>query len=217
MTLRFLITKKDPRRADFILVRDPNAHADSHGITANPPAYTSDTTHYSNGNRATTTITRTDPTGDRFQVGVIEWPVRPNNSVQLVVGTRDVQMVKSGLYTSPEHFIAADGYVYEWQIQDGRPQVRSTRFSAKVPHTNSNTVLKLVPLRTHKPTSNAYVATFLQSRSGFWLRRKRTSSLFISPEGFHILDDIIVTFIYFESKWQDRENTKSHSSLSGAL
>ncbi|KAF8548125.1 hypothetical protein OG21DRAFT_1396747, partial [Imleria badia] len=124
------------------------------------------------------------------QVGVIEWPDHPLDPAQLVVGTRDVQMLKSGsIYTSSERFTAVDGYVYEWQIHGLRPQ--------------------LVPLRGYNRASSSYVATFVQSQSGFCLRRKHTSSLFVPPEGFHILDDIVVTFIYFESKWRDKEGTKS--------
>ncbi|KAN0073715.1 hypothetical protein V8E55_011969 [Tylopilus felleus] len=193
MTSRLVMTKKDPRCTDFVLVGDASA---STGI------YTSDTTHYArprNGSRATTLITRTDPTaGDRLQVGIIEWPVHPLDPAQLVVGTRDVHMSKSGIFTSSEQFTAADGCVYEWQIQDTRPQ--------------------LVPIRRglHR-TSTSYVATFVQSQSGFCLRRKHTSSLFIPPEGFHILDDIVVTFIYFESRWRDKEGVRSRVSLSGGM
>ncbi|KAH0830207.1 hypothetical protein J3R83DRAFT_1564 [Lanmaoa asiatica] len=200
MTFRLVLTKKDPRCTDFILVGDHALDTNANFIP-NPPVYTSDTISYShprNGSRATTTITRTDPTGDRFQVGIIEWPAHRHDRVQLVVGTRNVQMARSGIYTSPERFTATDGYVYEWQIQDGRPQ--------------------LVPLRTYDhPSSTAYVATFVQSQSGFFFCRKHTSSLFVPPEGLHILDDIVVTFVYFESKWREKENIKSRTSLSGPM
>lgn len=77
--------------------------------------------------------------------------------------------------------------------------------------------LELVPLGTLNHASTAYIATFVQSQSGLCFRRKHTSSLFIPPEGFHILDDIVVTFIYFESKWQDKEGAKSHLSFFGGL
>lgn len=143
MTSRLLITKKDTRRSDFVLVGDTSVG----GANPGSALYTSDTTHYThprNGARATTTITRADPTcgGDRFQVGVIEWPVDGRDPVQLVVGTRDVHMSKLSVYTScvrllplsgslftgvrSERFLAADGLFYEWQIHDAHPQVRSS-------------------------------------------------------------------------------------------
>lgn len=79
------------------------------------------------------------------------------------------------------------------------------------------TPTKLVPLRGYDHASTAYVATFVQSESGFCFRRKHTSSLFVPPEGFHILDDIVVTFIYFECRWRDREGARARSSLSGPM
>lgn len=105
MTSRLTLSKKDPRRTDFVLVGSANAAVTSAGYAAslNSPVYSSDTTHYArprNGSRATTTVTRIDPSGDRLQVGVIEWPVHPLDRAQLVVGTRDVLMTKSGIFTS---------------------------------------------------------------------------------------------------------------------
>lgn len=79
------------------------------------------------------------------------------------------------------------------------------------------TPTKLVPLRGYSHPSTAYVATFVRSKSGFCFRRKYTSSLFIPPEGCLILDDIVVTFIYFECKWRDKEGAKARTSLSGPV
>lgn len=224
MTSRLVMTRKDPRRTDFRLIGD-----------VEPSHYSSDTTHYTrprNGRCATTTITRTDPSGERLQVGVIEWPIRPLDPAQLVVGTRDVPMAKSSMYTScvrPVVFFVLFFFVIHdlTSVQIGtfhgcrRPPVRvanprcaSTgegrrhrRASLCSPHT------QLVPLRGYNRASTSYVATFVRSQSGFCFRRKHASSLFVPPEGFHILDDIVVTFIYFESKWRDKENAK-HASLS---
>jgi hypothetical protein len=102
--------------------------------------------------------------------------------------------------------------VYEWQIHDTRPQVSpSTR---AVPHAHPP---KLVPLRGYNSPSTAYVATFVRSQSGSCFRRRDTSSLFVPPEGVRILDDIVVTFIYFECKWRDKEGARARSSLSGPM
>jgi len=218
MTFRLVVTKKDLRQSDFVLAGEhPTATTTNAGLGLRAAAavavgmgvvrsavvpmftYTSETKRYTsprNGARATTTITRTDHTGDRFQAGIIDWPVHRHDRARVVVGTRTVSMSKSGIYTSPEQFTAADGDVYEWQVEDAR--------------------LQLVPLRTNR-TTTSYVATFVQSESRFWLWRKLTSSLFIPPEGFEILDDIVVTFIYFASRWRDKEGVKSRSSISGSV
>lgn len=93
MTSKLVLTKKDPRRTNFVFAGDRSTM----------PVYASDTTHHArprNGSRATTTVTRIDPSGDRFQVGVIEWPVYTRDPPPLVVGTRNVPMSKSGLFTS---------------------------------------------------------------------------------------------------------------------
>ncbi|KAF9228977.1 hypothetical protein BS17DRAFT_772835 [Gyrodon lividus] len=181
------MSRNDPLQTDFFVAGEDNV------------LYTSDTVWYQGslyGSRATTTVTRKDPAGECLQVGVIEWPVRvsanPKDRPQIFVGTRSVEMTKTGLYTSPEKFTATDEHVYEWQIQDYRAQ--------------------LVPLRAHHPA--AYIATFVQSRTGSFLKRKSSASLFIPPEGVHILDDIVVTFIYFESQWRNKERTRSQSGLS---
>lgn len=97
MTSKLVMTKKDPRHTSFVLVGDGKVSA------SRLPVYSSDTKHYArprNGSRATTTITRTDPNGDRFQVGLIDWPVHPQDRPPLVIGTRTVKMTKSGIFTS---------------------------------------------------------------------------------------------------------------------
>ncbi|KAI5987972.1 hypothetical protein EDC04DRAFT_3149160 [Pisolithus marmoratus] len=45
-----------------------------------------------------------------------------------------------------------------------------------------------------------------------WNRnRKPSTSLFVPPEGIHILDDIIVTFVYFDSQWRDRKRFRART------
>jgi hypothetical protein len=92
MTSKLVLTKKDPRRTSFVSAGDRGT-----------PVYASSTTYHPrprNGSRATTTVTRIDPSGDRFQVGIIEWPVHPHDNQPLVVGTRTVRMSKLGIFTS---------------------------------------------------------------------------------------------------------------------
>ncbi|KAI6012044.1 hypothetical protein EDC04DRAFT_2609615 [Pisolithus marmoratus] len=180
-TLKLILSRGDPLQTDFL-------------TTDNRVSYTSETFTYPrplHGSRATTTVTRRDPVGGLLQVGVIEWPANPDDRPQVVIGTRSVEMTKTGLYTSPEKFQAQDGRIYEWQISNYRAQ--------------------LVPL--HAGNNAAYIATFLQSPQGFFKawNRKPSASLFVPPEGIHILDDIVVTFIYFESQWRDRERFRART------
>ncbi|KAL4065124.1 hypothetical protein V8B97DRAFT_2022276 [Scleroderma yunnanense] len=158
----------------------------------NKALYTSETVNYpqpQHGNKALTTVTRKDSVGGTLQVGIIEWPANPEERPRVFIGTRSVKLTKTGLYTSPEMFRACDGREYEWQINNYRAQ--------------------LVPL--HQGHSAAYVATFLQSSTGSFITRRKLASLFIPPEGVQILDDIVVTFVYFESQWRDRERFKARS------
>ncbi|KAF8842634.1 hypothetical protein BDN67DRAFT_979481 [Paxillus ammoniavirescens] len=179
------MSRDDPLQTDFFIAGQAKV------------LYTSDTVWYQrpHGIKATTTVTREDLAGERLQVGVIEWPDSSSlkQQPQIFIGTRLVEMTRTGLYTSPEKFTAVDHHVYEWQILDSRPQV-------------------LVPLREHH--SAAYIATFVQSSTGSFLNRKQSAALFIPPEGVPILDDIVVTFVYFESQWRNKERRRSRSGMS---
>ncbi|KIK77304.1 hypothetical protein PAXRUDRAFT_835034 [Paxillus rubicundulus Ve08.2h10] len=177
------MSRDDPLQTDFFIAGQEKVLYTSHTVWYQRP----------HGTKATTTITREDRAGERLQVGVIEWPVSSRQSrPQIFVGTRPVEMTRTGLYTSPEKFTAADHHAYEWQISDSRPQ--------------------LVPLEEHR--SAAYIATFVHSSTGSFLTRKHSASLFIPPEGVPILDDIVVTFVYFESQWRNKERRRSRSSMS---
>ncbi|KAG6331087.1 hypothetical protein ID866_8001 [Astraeus odoratus] len=160
--------------------------------TENKVLYTSETIHHTpalHGSKAMTTVTRRDHVGDLFQVGVIEWPANPDERPRVYVRTRYVEMTRTGLYTAPEKFQAHNGRMYEWQIENYQTQ--------------------LVPLQTGH--SAAYVAAFLQTSRGSLFSRKQSASLFVPPEGIEILDDIVVTFIYFESQWRERERFRSRT------
>jgi hypothetical protein len=102
-------------------------------------------------------------------------------------------MIKTGLYTSPEKFQGIRGEWYEWQIRDCRAQL--------VPSTITR--------------SQAYIATFVTTLTQALFKRKVSAALLIPPEAVHILDDIVVTFIYFESRWREREHARARSWNSG--
>ncbi|KAG1791796.1 uncharacterized protein BJ212DRAFT_1418467, partial [Suillus subaureus] len=97
---------------------------------------------------------------------------------------------KTGLYTSsPEKYQGIHGEWYEWQIRECRAQ--------------------LVPLKVAR--SQACIATFVTTLTPALFRRKKSAALLIPPEAVPILDDIVVTFIYFESRWREREIARSRS------
>lgn len=155
--------------------------------------YTSDTVtrDKSSGSAATTTVVRRNVLGDSHHVGIIEWPTNPHDRPTVVLGHKTVEMIKTGLYTSPEKFQGSDLMWYEWRICDSRPQ--------------------LVPL------IGAYtagcVATFVSTitHNMFGFKRNESAALLIPPEAESILDDIIVTFIYFDNQWREKERTRSKS------
>lgn len=88
MTLRLLLSKKDPLQSDF--------------LDSNKVLYTSNTIYHGrfHGQRATTTVTRRDSFGNITQAGTIEWPATPNDRPRVLIRTRMVEMIKTGLYTS---------------------------------------------------------------------------------------------------------------------
>ncbi|KAI6009603.1 hypothetical protein F5J12DRAFT_782109 [Pisolithus orientalis] len=160
--------------------------------TENRVLYTSETITYArplHGSRATTTVTRRDPVGGLLQAPGGRWNEIGGDDEDRVVHIMFIPHVL--LFLSPEKFQAQDGRMYEWQISNYRAQ--------------------LVPLNSGH--NAAYVATFLQSSQSIFKswNRKSSASLFVPPEGTHILDDIIVTFIYFESQWRDRERFRART------
>ncbi|KAG1778360.1 hypothetical protein EV702DRAFT_1196358 [Suillus placidus] len=180
MTLRLSLAKNDPLQTTFSCP-ERAIHYTSDTVTRNEPFC-----------KATTTV-RKNVVGESLHVGIIEWPANPNDRPAVVVGSRTIEMTKTGLYTSPEKFQGIHGEWYEWQIREYRAQ--------------------LVPLKVAR--SQASIATFVTTLRQALFRRKESAALLISPEAAHILDDIVVTFIYFESLWRERERARSRSWDSG--
>ncbi|EGN96444.1 hypothetical protein SERLA73DRAFT_141845 [Serpula lacrymans var. lacrymans S7.3] len=169
------------------------------------PLYTVKTSSKQNDSKEkqlTTIITRKGDSGKDVQVGTIEWPTigRGGSHPTVVVGTRVLELCKTGVYTSSEVFQAKDEQYYEWQIRKCRPQLV---------HQGSG--------------SQAPIATFVDStsRPSLFSAKVHSASLFVPPEGLSLLDEIIVTFVYFENKWREKErakaNASSHSSKIGAM
>ncbi|KAG2360363.1 hypothetical protein BDR07DRAFT_1452007 [Suillus spraguei] len=154
MTLRLSLAKNDPLQTTFSCP-ERAIHYTSDTVTRNRPFC---------GSKATTTV-RKNVVGESLHVGIIEWPANPNDRPAVVVGSRTIEMIKTGLYTC---FRGIHGEWYEWQIHEGRAQVLFG-----------------------------------------W--SKHSAALVIPPEAVHLLDDIVVTFIYFESRWREKEQARSRS------
>ncbi|KAG2131260.1 uncharacterized protein EDB93DRAFT_1178717 [Suillus bovinus] len=182
MTLRLSLAKNTPLQTTFSCP-ERAIHYTSDTVTRNQPFC---------GSKATTTV-RKNVVGESLHVGIIEWPANPNDQPAVLVGSRTIEMIKTGLYTSPEKFQGIHGEWYEWQIRECRAQ--------------------LVPLKVAR--SQACIATFVTTLTQALFRRKESAALLISPEAVDILDDIVVTFIYFESQWREGERAKSRSWDSG--
>lgn len=179
MTLRLSLAKNDPLQTTFSCP-ERAIHYTSDTVTRNRPFC---------GSKATTTV-RKNVVGESLHVGIIEWPANPNDRPAVVVGSRTIEMIKTGLYTCPEKFQGIHGEWYEWQIHEGRAQ--------------------LVPLKVTR--SQACIATFVITLTQVlfgWT--KHSAALVIPPEAVHLLDDIVVTFIYFESRWREKEQARSRS------
>ncbi|KAJ8595838.1 hypothetical protein M405DRAFT_806445 [Rhizopogon salebrosus TDB-379] len=177
MTLIISLAKNDPLQTTFF--------CQERGIH-----YTSDTVPRDGaGSKATTTVVRRNVLGDSHHVGIIEWPANLHDRPAVVVGSRTVEMIKTGLYTSPEKFQGSDSEWYEWRICDSRSQ--------------------LVPLQGTR--IQACLATFITTSTRHLFRRRESAALLIPPEAENILDDIVVTFIYFENQWRENERRRSRS------
>ncbi|KAG1865404.1 hypothetical protein F4604DRAFT_1002326 [Suillus subluteus] len=179
MTLRLSLAKNDPLQTTFSCPEHA-IHYTSDTVTRNRPFC---------GSKATTTV-RKNVVGQSLHVGIIDWPANPNDRPAVMVGSRRIEMTKTGLYTSsPEKFQGVRGEWYEWQIHECRAQ--------------------LVPLKVAR--SQTCIATFVTTFTQALFRRKESAALLIPPEAVHILDDIVVTFIYFENRWREREQARSRS------
>ncbi|KII89460.1 hypothetical protein PLICRDRAFT_41120 [Plicaturopsis crispa FD-325 SS-3] len=124
-----------------------------------------------------TTIRRVDGTND-FDVATIQWE-RLTKPLILTVRGRGIQMSRSGMFSVSESFQAADGQMYKWKIKGG------------------------FPLLVRSDDSKSIVATFSAPSSIFSMSRPVVLS--VAPAGMGILDDLIATFIYMETKRRKRK------------
>ena len=71
--------------------------------------------------------------------------------------------------------------------------------------------MQLVDEQTNTP-----VAMFQLSKRG-WFSAPAPASLDITPQGMHILDDIIITFVWFEAYRRQKNRSGQNAAVIGAL
>ncbi|KAG2058664.1 hypothetical protein BDR06DRAFT_44816 [Suillus hirtellus] len=148
----------------------------------------------------TTTIQKIKPNDsqdhmhDQFDVlGEIEWHTFVSSKFRSH-GTEvktDVFIPKRGLWGRKRVFTGPDGRPYRWDL------------TSKV----------VVLSRDDKPRTE--VARFHRATLGI-IGRKRKATLEVSPEVAHMMDTIIVTFIYVEQLRKDKEEASRRAAASNA-
>ncbi|KII89458.1 hypothetical protein PLICRDRAFT_175636 [Plicaturopsis crispa FD-325 SS-3] len=125
-----------------------------------------------------TTIRRVDGPKER-DIGRVQ-SAGFSQSWAVAVHGRDVRMIRSGAFSASESFMASDGKMYKWKIKGG------------------------APLRVRKGSDglNTNIAVY-SGASGLFC--SRPSILTVSPDGLAILDELVATFIYMETRRKDDE------------
>jgi len=116
---------------------------------------------------------------DGDDVGRIEW--HSFSSTELWARERLIQHHKSGTFSSSKIFRAADGRDYRWKITGDHP------------------------LLVMEGDSDTPIVTFHKAKGGFF-STPRLAFLEITPQGVHILDDIVTTFVWFEHKRREAKS-----------
>ncbi|KDQ49655.1 hypothetical protein JAAARDRAFT_212117 [Jaapia argillacea MUCL 33604] len=130
---------------------------------------------------STTTITRCSgipPNHREEEMARINWHLLHSSEIVMGGRTLDVSkfIMKTGLTRRDRKFVAHDGQEYKWDLGN---------FETKLILNNGSGIV---------------VASFNRSSGGLWGKQPRMAHLDIAPQGFHILDLIIVTFVYAEQK-----------------
>jgi len=134
-----------------------------------------------------TEVTRIKNAAQNYaDTGMIEWHTFHPTIIH--VGPRRVEPHKAGTFSSSKVFQAADGQMYKWETKRGKPQL--------VTDDNIENVLAVFHKSHHSLFSNPRLAT-----------------LDITPQGMHILDDIVTTFVWFEYNRRESES----AAISGSI
>jgi len=127
--------------------------------------------------------------GRSMDIGMIEW--HSWNDTVLLIGRRRVVPVSGGIFSSSEVFQAGDGRKYRWKIDGGCPLLVTDDQSLPV-------------------------AIYRKAKGGIF-SASRPASLDITPQGMHILDDIVTTFAWFEGKRKQKQGSRRNAGVLAAL
>ncbi|KAG1891481.1 hypothetical protein F4604DRAFT_1611832 [Suillus subluteus] len=147
----------------------------------------------------TTTIQKIKPNDDRYHMqnqfdvlGEIEW--HKFSSSKFRSGGTEVEtkefIPKRGLWGRERVFIGPDSRPYRWNLKSR------------------------VVVLSRDDTSRAEVARFHRASFGI-VGRKRRAMLEVSPEVAHMMDTVIMTFIYVEKLRKDKEEASRSAAASG--
>ena len=95
--------------------------------------------------------------------------------------------------------------MYKWKTKGGYPEVREPTGSLQVLLSDTGTFMQLVT----DDNIETPLALYHKSHHGLF-STARPATLDITPQGMHILDDIVTTFVWFEHK--RRENNQASIS-----
>lgn len=113
---------------------------------------------------------------------------------------------------SSELFQGSDGHEYKWKlgkmVDSSAPYVCNMRGSS----VSLIVVYMLLQLVRHDNMEKERIAVFTP-KSGLFSSSNHPALLEVSPEGYPIMDEIVLTFIYVEEKRRERE--ESHVDAGG--
>jgi hypothetical protein len=134
-----------------------------------------------------TEVTRIKNAAQNYSdTGMIEW--HSFHTTVIYVGQRLIEPHKGGTFGSSKVFQAMDGQMYKWKTKAGCPEL--------VTDDNVESVL----------------AVYHKSHHGLF-SESRLATLDITPQGMHILDDIVTTFVWFEHKRRESNQSSINAGI----
>jgi len=138
---------------------------------------------------------------DTETIATIEW--RLLQSSVFWIGSRVVNadsfIPSHGFFSKKRTFVGPDMVPYVWKIDTGIPTLRVEG-----------------SLRLHRNDgSDAYITSYKCSSGGLLPGRRSPGYLEIYPMGMHMIDMIIVTFVYMEKQRVDMEARAHRGAASG--
>ena len=122
----------------------------------------------------------------------------------VATGVEPVPSTRSYMFTGP------DGIQYRWALGAcGMSYPKVGVFFASLPSQELNCVMKLVTTDEKKTV----IAEFYHAHHS---RRKEKPRLEVQPAGMDMLDDIILTFVFADSKRRERETRLRAAGAAGA-